>query len=110
MSTILSDDELQLTRYQHATDESLDRAPDWMFKAMEKHSNDNTARPAISAANPLLLAEQDPARVARAKAMSLAAKPAMTPITNLKLIGILFHIQWLAWAKQVFPDKKMMKL
>ena len=34
VSTILSDDELQLTRYEHATDESLDRAPDWMFKAM----------------------------------------------------------------------------
>ena len=33
VSTILTDDELQLTRYEHATDESLDRAPDWMFKA-----------------------------------------------------------------------------
>ena len=36
VSTILSDDELQLTRYEHATDESLDCAPDWMFKAMER--------------------------------------------------------------------------
>ena len=45
--------------------------------------NDNTARLAVSAANPLLLAEQDPARVARAgKSMSMAAKPAMEPITN----------------------------
>ena len=64
VSTILSDDELQLTRYKHASDESLDRAPDWMFKAMGEAYNDNTARLAISAANPLLLAEQDPVRVA----------------------------------------------
>ena len=50
VSTILSDDELQLTRYEHATDESLDRAPDWMFKAMERPTS-NTARLAVSAAN-----------------------------------------------------------
>ena len=107
VSTILSDDELQLTRYQHATDESLDRAPDWMFKAMGEAYNDNTARLAISAANPLLLAEQDPARVARAgKAMSLAAKPAMTPITNFETNWNIVSYPGLAWAKQVFPDKE----
>ena len=107
VSTILSDDELQLTRYQHATDESLDRAPDWMFKAMGEAYNDNTARLAISAANPLLLAEQDPARVARAgKSMSLAAKPAMTPITNFETNWNIVSYPGLAWAKQVFPDKE----
>ena len=36
VSTILSDDELQLTRYEHATDESLDRAPDWCSRPWER--------------------------------------------------------------------------
>ena len=85
VSTILSDDELQLTRYEHATDESLDRAPDWMCpRPAGEAYNDNTARLAVSAANPLLLAEQDPARVARAgKSTSMAANKG-EPITNFR--------------------------
>ena len=106
VSTILSDDELQLTRYKHASDESLDRAPDWMFKAMGEAYNDNTARLAISAANPLLLADQDPVRVARVgKSMSMAAKPAMEPITNFVTNWNIVSYPGLAWARQVFPDK-----
>ena len=80
VTTFLSDDQLTLARFENATDESLDRAPGWMFEAMGEAFNDNTARLAVSAANPLLLANQDPARVARAaKATSMAAKPAMEP-------------------------------
>ena len=106
VSTILSDDELQLIRYKHASDESLDRAPDWMFKAMGEAYNDNTARLAISAANPLLLADQDPVRVARVgKSMSMAAKPAMEPITNFVTNWNIVSYPGLAWARQVFPDK-----
>ena len=106
VSTILSDDELQLTRYEHATDESLDRAPEWLFKAMGEAYNENTARLAISAANPLLLAKQDPVRVARAgKSMSMAAKPAMEPITNFITNWNIVSYPGLAWAKQVFPEK-----
>ena len=106
VSTILSDDELQLTRYQHATDESLDSAPEWIFKAMGEAYNNNTARLAISAANPLLLSEQDPVRVARAgKSMSMASKPAMEPITNFVTNWNIVSYPGLAWAKQVFPEK-----
>ena len=106
VSTILSDDELQLTRYQHATDESLDSAQEWIFKAMGEAYNNNTARLAISAANPLLLSEQDPVRVARAgKSMSMASKPAMEPITNFVTNWNIVSYPGLAWAKQVFPEK-----
>ena len=69
--------------------------------------DNNTARLAISASNPLLLSEQDPARVARAaKSMSLAAKPAMERITNFNTNWNVLAYPVLAWAKQVFPDKK----
>ena len=105
VTTLLSDDQLSLARFENATDESLDSAPDWMFEAMGKAFNDNTARLAVSAANPLLLAEQDPARVARAaKATSLAAKPAMEPITNFATNWNIVSYPGRAWAKQVFPD------
>ena len=106
VTTLLSDDQLSLARFENATDESLDSAPDWMFEAMGKAFNDNTARLAVSAANPLLLAEQDPARVARvAKATSLAAKPAMEPITNFATNWNIVSYPGRAWAKQVFPDR-----
>lgn len=106
VTTMLSDDGLQLARYENASDESLDRAPDWMFKAMGEAFDNNTARLAVSAANPLLLADQDPARVSRAgKSMSLAAKPAMERITNFITNWNIVSYPGLAWAKQVFPDK-----
>ena len=106
VTTLLSDDQLTLARFENASDESLDRAPSWMFEAIGAAFNDNTARLAVSAANPLLLADQDPARVARAaKATSLAAKPAMEPITNFSTNWNIVSYPGAAWAKQVFPDK-----
>ena len=106
VTTFLSDDQLTLARFENATDESLDRAPGWMFEAMGEAFNDNTARLAVSAANPLLLANQDPARVARAaKATSMAAKPAMEPITNFATNWNIVSYPGRAWARQVFPDK-----
>ena len=105
VTTLLSDDQLTLARFENASDESLDRAPGWMFEAMGAAFNDNTARLAVSAANPLLLVGQDPARVARAaKATSLAAKPAMEPITNFSTNWNIVSYPGRAWAKQVFPD------
>ena len=59
VSTLLSDDLLSLTRYEHASDESLDSAPSWMFNGMAEAFDNNTARLAVSAANPLLLNGQD---------------------------------------------------
>ncbi|MED5267591.1 MAG: aminopeptidase [Candidatus Thermoplasmatota archaeon] len=105
VTTMLSDDDLALARYENASDESLDRAPDWLFRAMAEAFDNNTARLAISAANPLLLAGQDPSRVARAgKSMSLASKPAMERITNFSTNWNIVSYPGLAWAKQVFPD------
>ena len=106
VSTILSDDELQLSRYQHASDESLDRAPDWIFKAMGEAYNNNTARLAVVADNPLNLVGQDPARVAKVgKAMSIASKPAMEPITQFSTNWNIVSYPGLAWARLVFPNK-----
>tara|TARA_B100000614_G_scaffold40452_1_gene33285 strand:+ start:320 stop:1579 length:1260 start_codon:yes stop_codon:yes gene_type:complete len=105
VTSMLSDDILTLDRYRFASDESLDAAPDWMFNAMANAFDNNTARLAVSAANPLLLSEQDPSRVARAgKSMSMASKPAMERITNFVTNWNIVSFPGAAWAKKVFPD------
>ena len=44
VTTLLSDDQLALARFENATDESLDRAPGWMFEAMGKAVAFGTAK------------------------------------------------------------------
>ena len=105
VTTMLSDEELSLAKYRYGNDESFDRAPEWLFKGMAEAFGNNTARLAISGDNPMLLSEQDPAKISRAgKAMSIAAKPAMERITNFETNWNIVSYPGTAWAKQVFPD------
>jgi len=105
VSTFYSDEETTLARYQHAPDESFDRASDWLYEGMAKAYGNNTARLAISGDNPMMLASQDPAKVARAnKAMSIAYKPALEKISNFDTNWNIVSYPNPAWAKQMFPD------
>ena len=105
VTTMLSDEELSLAKYRYGNDESFDRAPEWLFKGMAEAFGNNTARLATSGDNPMLLSEQDPAKISRAgKAMSIAAKPAMERITNFETNWNIVSYPGTAWAKQVFPD------
>ena len=53
----------------------------------------------------MLLAEQDPAKVARAnKANSTAYKPALEKISNFDINWNIISYPNPSWAKQVFPD------
>ncbi|WEZ84779.1 aminopeptidase [Rhizobium sp. 32-5/1] len=105
VSTFYSDEETTLARYQHAPDESFDRASDWLYEGMAKAYGNNTARLAISGDNPMMLASQDPAKVARAnKAMSIAYKPALEKISNFDTNWNIVSYPNPAWARQMFPD------
>ena len=105
VSTFYSDEETTLARYQHAPDESFDRATDWLYEGMAKAYGNNTARLAISGDNPMMLASQDPAKVARAnKAMSIAYKPALEKISNFDTNWNIVSYPNPAWARQMFPD------
>ena len=104
VTTFYSDEETTLARYRHGHDESFDRAPNWLFDGMAKAYENGAARLAIAGDNPLLLSQEDPAKVGRAnKATSIAYKPALEHISN-------FDINWNisypnpSWAKLVFPD------
>ncbi len=61
VTTMISDDALTLARYENATDDSLDRAPNWLYDGMARAFDEGTARMAIAGGDPMLLAAQDPA-------------------------------------------------
>jgi aminopeptidase len=63
------------------------------------------ARMAISADDPMMLAQQDPEKVSRAgKANSIAYRPAMSKITNFDINWSIASYPSVGWARRVFPD------
>lgn len=102
---IFSDEEITLNRYRHAADASFDKAPGWLFEGMAKAFDGNAARLAISGDNPMMLSQQDPAKVARAnRATSMAYKPALEKITGFDINWNIVSYPNASWAKLVFPD------
>jgi aminopeptidase len=102
---IFSDEEITLNRYRYAADGSFDKAPGWLFEGMAKAFDGNAARLAISGDNPMMLAQQDPAKVARAnRATSMAYRPALEKITGFDINWNIVSYPNPAWAKLVFPD------
>lgn len=107
VTTLLNDDAMTLARFDHGHDASFDRAADWMFEGMGKAFTTGTARMAISCENPMLLANADPDKVARAnKATSIARKPAMDPIVTMQTNWNIISYPTTAWAELVFPELK----
>ena len=74
VTPILSDEELTLARFRFAPDGSFDRAPGWLYEGVAKAFAANTARLAIVGEDPMLLAGEDAAKVARAN-HRLSARP-----------------------------------
>jgi aminopeptidase len=104
VTPILSDETVTLSRYRFGHDGSFDRAAGWLYEGMAKALSANTARLAIVDENPMLLAGEDPARVARAsKANSIAYRPALEKIVNFDTNWNIVAYPSLSWAKQVFP-------
>src|SRR6201996_593002 len=105
VTPFFSDEELTLSRYRHAHDSSFDRAAGWLYEGMAKAFSDNTARLAIVGDDPMLLSEQNPAKVARAsKANSKAYQPALEKIVNFETNWNIIAYPSTSWARQVFPD------
>ncbi|CAN7165303.1 peptidase M29 [Devosia sp. Root413D1] len=102
---IFSDEEITLNRYRHAADASFDKAPGWLFEGMAKAFDGNAARLAISGDNPMMLAGEDPAKVARAnRATSMAYKPALEKITGFDINWNIVSYPNASWARLVFPN------
>src|SRR6476620_11142171 len=104
VTPILSDEELTLSRYRFAPEDSFDRAAGWLYEGMAKAFSANTARLAIVGDNPMLLSGEDPAKVARAsKANSIAYQPALEKIVGFDVNWNIIAYPSASWAKQVFP-------
>ncbi|SFZ86324.1 aminopeptidase [Devosia enhydra] len=105
VTTLYSDEETTLARYRHAPEESFDKATGWLYEGMAKAFGNNAARLAISGDNPMMLANEDPQKVARAnRANSIAYKPAMERIVNFDINWTIVSYPNPAWARQMFPD------
>jgi aminopeptidase len=105
VTTFYNDEVATLARYQHAADDTFDRAASWLYEGMAKAYANGAARLAVSGDNPMLLSEQDPAKVARAnRAMSTAYKPALEKISNFDINWNIVSYPNPSWARQIFPD------
>ncbi len=93
-----------LAKYEHGSDAAIDTAPGWLFEAMAGAFNAGAARLAIAGDTPGLLADQDPARVARANtAHAKARKPMLDAIVSGEVNWNIVPFVTEGWAHQVFP-------
>ena len=107
VTPIFSDEEMALSRFRFAADGSFDRAPGWLYEGVAKAFDANTARLAIVGEDPMLLAEADPAKVARAnKANSIAYRPALEKIAGFDINWNIVAYPSASWAKRVFPGEE----
>ncbi|NDV98840.1 aminopeptidase [Salipiger sp. PrR002] len=105
VTPLLSDSEVALARFEDGQDVTFDVAPGWLYNGMAEAFGEGAARMAIVGEDPMLLAEQDPAKVSRVgKANSKAYKPAMEEITNFKINWSICAWPGVAWAKRMFPE------
>ena len=105
VTPLFTDPEITVSRFKYASDQSFDKATNWLYNGMAEAFDNNTARLAIVGEDPLLLSGQDPSKVSRAnKATSIAAKPAMERITRFDINWNLISWPGKAWARQMFPE------
>ncbi len=105
VTTMYSDDETTLMRYQLAPNESFDRAAGWLYDGMAAAFKSGSARLAIAGGNPMLLSHEDPEKVGRANsAMSKAYHPALEYISRHDINWTIVASATPAWAAAVFPE------
>jgi len=106
VTTLFTDEESTLLRFRHATDESFEKAPNWLFEGMAAAFRSGAARLAIVGEDPALLAREDPDKVARAnRARSQAYMPALQLIAGFDINWTIVSYASPAWARAVFPDE-----
>ncbi len=105
VTTLFSDDEATLARYNFAPDTSFDRAANWLYDGMAAAFKSGAARLAIAGGNPALLSNEDPGKVSRAnRAVSQAYRPALELITRHAINWTIVASATPAWAAAVFPN------
>ncbi len=105
VTTLFSDEPSTLLRYRYAPDDSFDYAPAWLYDGVANAFRSGAARLAITGADPVLLANEDPEKVSRANvALSKVYRPALELITRHEINWTIVPCATPAWARAVFPQ------
>jgi len=105
VTTLLSDEQAALIRYENAPDASFDKAPAWLQEGVANAYRAGSARLAVTGSDPSLLKNQDPKKVSRANvAMSKVSRPAMEIITRHEINWTIVASATPAWAKAISPN------
>lgn len=105
VTTLFSDEQSTLLRFQHGSEASFDAAPSWLYEGMAQAYRNGAARLAIAGNDPSLLSKEDPEKVSRAnRATSKAYRPALELITRHEINWTIVACATPAWAAAVFPD------
>ena len=106
VTTMYTDDETTLARYQYAPEESFEHAATWLYDGIATAYRSGAARLGITGGDPALLSRQDPAKVSRANlATSKASRPALELITRHQINWCIVASATPAWARVVFPGE-----
>ncbi len=104
--TVMYDDEAaQLSRFRYGRGAAFDHDRDWLHDGVARAlENGRTARLKVIGADPNLLSEEDPDKLARAEAaFARASKPVIGRITRFETNWSIVAYATEAWAKTVFP-------
>ena len=105
VTTLLSDEQAALLRFQHAPDASFDKAAGWLQKGIANAYRSGAARLAVTGGDPSLLKDQDSEKVSRANvAFSKVSRPAMELITRHEINWTIVASATPAWARAVLPN------
>lgn len=105
VTTLFGDDASTLSRFKYAPIESFDKATGWLYGGLATALANGAALLWIAGDDPVLLAGQDPDKVARAnRANSRVYLPALQPVFNFEINWTIVSYATLSWAKAVFPN------
>jgi aminopeptidase len=105
VEVLWSDPEVTLTRYREGSDEAMAYVPAWLYDALAQAHRQNAARLAIASADPGLLADVPPERVAtQMRAQSAAKRQISDLVTGFAMNWCLVGAASPRWAAKVFPD------
>jgi aminopeptidase len=106
VTTLLTDEQATLLRFEHAADASFDNAAGWLQESIANAYRSGCARLAVTGGDPSLLRGQNSGHVARANvAFSKVSRPAMELITRHEINWTIVASATPAWARAIWPNE-----
>ena len=106
VTVIYGDEASALIRYANAGPEAIEYAPQWFYDALTTATESGAALLTIDGANPALLRDVDPAKVAASgKARAIAGRKLAEIIGSWRTNWCIAAYATPAWASMVFPDE-----